>query len=287
MISLIILHHSKAAYSQACLESLLKSTFRPLQVINVDNGSTDHTLKVLLDWECAADERGIRALTLPQGENIGAVEGRNVALERSEGDYLVFLDNDVLIAQPRWLEMLVEFLQSHPSCGIVAPRLLFPWEPFLVECCGCALSPQGRVAYLDRGAARQQTRQPRPVQAAISAAWMMRREVYETLGGLDPVYSPVQYEDLDYCYRARAIGHEVWVQPAVGIYHFEHTTTAGSDDVNFRYVTSRNAVQFKKRWKSTFEKETLAEEIDFAWRQLPKRGIEEVDWKELCQKELQ
>jgi len=281
MISLIILHHSKANYSLACLESLLQSTFRPLQVINVDNGSTDDTLKVLFDWERAACDCGIRALTLPQRENIGAVEGRNIALEHSKGDYLVFLDNDVLIAQSGWLEMLVSFMDAHPTCGIVAPRLVFPWEPFQVECCGCAVSSQGRIAYLDRGATRDAIQQPRSVQAAISAAWMMRREVYAKLGGLDPVYSPVQYEDLDYCYRARAAGYEVWVQPAVELFHFEHTTTAGSDDVNFRYVTSRNAVQFKKRWKSTFEQEMQEQNIDFTWRQLPKYGIEEINWRGL------
>jgi GT2 family glycosyltransferase len=279
MISLVILHHSKARYSEACLVSLLKTTARPLQVINVDNGSTDDTLKVLLDWEQTARGQGIAVLTLPQSENVGAVRGRNLALEASAGDYIVFLDNDMLIFQPHWLDELRAFLEAHPACGIVAPKLLFPWEPFLIECCGCALSPQGRVAYLGRGAERNSITRPQRIQSSISAAWMMRRAVYEKLGGLDEAYSPVQYEDLDYCYRARAAGFEVWTNPVVELFHFEHTTTAGSDDVNFRYVTSRNAVTFKKRWKSTFENESGTENAEFAWRQLPKKGIEEIDWE--------
>lgn len=281
MISIIILHHSKARYSQACLVSLLKTATRPLQVINVDNGSTDDTVKVLLEWEQTARAQQIDVITLPQTENIGAVRGRNLAMEASSGDYLVFLDNDMLIFQPDWLDNLQAFMQARPRCGIVAPKLLFPWEPFLIECCGCALSPQGRVAYLGRGTGRDSLIHPQNVQAAISACWMMPRAVYEELGGLDDAYSPVQYEDLDYCYRARAAGFDVWTHPAVELFHFEHTTTAGSDDVNFRYVTSRNALTFKKRWKSTFETEAGTETASFAWQQLPKKGIEEVDWEKL------
>jgi GT2 family glycosyltransferase len=285
MISVIILHHSKARYSKACLVSLLQTTTRPLQVINVDNGSTDDTVKVLLEWEETARVQGIDVLTLPQIENIGAVRGRNLAMEASSGDYIVFLDNDTLICQPHWLEGLRDFLEAHPACGIVAPKVLFPWEPFLIECCGCAISPQGRVAYLGRGEQRDSIIHPRQIQATISAAWMMPRAIYKKLGGLDEIYSPVQYEDLDYCYRARAAGFEVWTNPAVELFHFEHTTTAGSDDVNFRYVTSRNAVTFKKRWKSTFEAEAGTKNASYAWRQLPKLGIEDVDWERLIEDE--
>lgn len=285
MISVIILHHSKARYSKACLVSLLRTTARPLQVVNVDNGSNDDTAEVLLEWEEIARMQGIEVLTLSQSENIGAVRGRNIAIERCKGDYIVFLDNDMLIFQPHWLNDLRDFLQKRPSCGIVAPKLLFPWAPFAIECCGCALSPEGRVAYLGRGGGRNTIVQPQQIQAAISASWMMPRTIYEELGGLDKVYSPVQYEDLDYCYRVRAAGFEVWVNPAVELFHFEHTTTAGSDDVNFRYVTSRNALVFKKRWKSTFEKESGTENANYVWQQLPKLGIEGVNWEHLIEDE--
>jgi GT2 family glycosyltransferase len=140
------------------------------------------------------------------------------------------------------------------------------------------------VAYLGRGEQRESITHPQQIQATISAAWMMPRAVYQKLGGLDEIYSPVQYEDLDYCYRARAAGFEVWANPAVELFHFEHTTTAGSDDVNFRYVTSRNALAFKKRWKSTFEAEAGMENASYAWRQLSKYGIEDVDWEGECKR---
>jgi len=281
MFSIIILHHNKAEYSRACLESLLRSTARPLEVINVDNGSQDATPAVLDAWEKTAQAHGIQYQRHPLETNVGAVRGRNIAMQHAGGDYLVFLDNDTLVAQSDWLENLRDFLDADPQRAIVAPKLLFPWQPFLIEGCGCGISRRGRVQYLGRGESRDALMKPRVVQCAISAAWMMPRRVYEQIGPLDEAYSPVQYEDLDYCYRARAAGLQVWVQPAVELYHFEHTTTAGSGDINFKYVTTKNGLTFKTRWSATFQNEDGPTDAETAWRQIEKSNIEEVDWQAL------
>jgi GT2 family glycosyltransferase len=284
MISLILLHHNKAEYSRACLHSLLRSVARPLEIINVDNGSRDETPRVLDAWENAARDAGIATRRLNFDENIGAVRGRNEALQIAGGDYLVFLDNDTLIAQADWLENLQAFLEADAKRGIVAPKLVFPWEPFHIEACGAGISRRGRVQYIGRGEPRDAISEPRLVQCAISAAWMMPRRLYETIGPLDEEYSPVQYEDLDYCYHARAAGFEVWTLPAVEVYHFEHTTTAGSGDINFAYVTTKNGLTFKKRWQTTYTAEDGPDEAATAWKSLPKRDIGDVDWEGLLAK---
>jgi GT2 family glycosyltransferase len=281
MISIIVLHHNKAEYSRACLASLLRSSARPLEVINVDNGSRDDTPTVLDEWESAAQNAGVTTQRLNFDSNIGAIRGRNEAMNVAQGKYFVFLDNDTLVAQRDWLEQLQVFLDEDSQRGIVAPKLLFPWEPFQIECCGAAVSPGGRIQYLGRGQARESWTQAQPVQCLISAAWMMTRRLYEEVGALDEIYSPVQYEDLDLCYRARQQGFGVWVLPAVELFHFEHTTTAGSGDINFKYVTTKNGITFKKRWQSTFQSENGASEADTQWLNLPKQAIEEIDWEQL------
>lgn len=281
MISVIILHHNKAEYSRACLLSLLHSSARPLEIINVDNGSRDATSGVLAEWEIAAREFGIETQRLNYLENIGAVRGRNEAMRIARGDYFVFLDNDTIIAQQNWLELSQHFLEADEKRGIAAMKLLFPWSPFDIECCGAAVSPRGRVQYLGRGEERDSMQAPQQIQCAISAAWMMPRRVYETIGELDEIYSPVQYEDLDYCYAARKAGFEVWTLPSVEIFHFEHTTTAGSGDINFKYVTAKNSLIFKQRWSTLFALENATTEEAAQWRVLPKRNIESVDWQSL------
>lgn len=280
--SLVILHHDKAAYSRACLESVLRCTARPLQVINVNNGSRDETASVLEDFAVEAAKVGIESSALSFDGNIGAVRGRNEAIRVvASGRYVAFLDNDTLVSQADWLEKLADFLEKTPKCAIVAPKLLFPWAPFAIECCGCAVSPKGKIRYLGRGEARDSLTEPQEIQCAISAAWLMRRDLTDEIGLLDEAFSPVQYEDLDFCYRARAAGFSVWSAPQVEVFHFEHTTTAGSGDINFAYVTAKNGVLFKKRWGQTFGTENGTGEDDAAWRQLPKIGLEDLNWRAL------
>lgn len=279
--SLVILHHDKAAYSRACLESVLRSSARPLQVINVDNGSSDQTPQILEQFQAEAAPLGIHVDTLHFDSNIGAVRGRNEALQVASGQLIAFLDNDTLIAQNDWLEKLAFFLEFTTDCAVVVPKLLFPWAPHDIECCGAAVSPKGKIQYLGRGQARGAIDENRELQCAISAAWLMRREVVEQIGALDEAFSPVQYEDLDFCYRARAAGWTVWSAPNVEVFHFEHTTTAGSGDINFAYVTAKNGVLFKKRWGATFASENGPSEAEAGWQTLPKVTIEELDWRAL------
>ncbi|RYG66900.1 glycosyltransferase family 2 protein, partial [bacterium] len=122
--SLVILHHNKADYSNACLESVLLCSARPLQVVNVNNGSQDGTAAILERFALETSERGIDVETLSYDSNIGAVAGRNEALKVSTGEYVAFLDNDTVLSQADWLEKLAEHLEATPNCAIVAPKLL-------------------------------------------------------------------------------------------------------------------------------------------------------------------
>lgn len=281
LVSLVLLHCNKAAYSRACLASLLRSSHRPLQVINVDNGSRDETPQVLAGWQVEAHQHSIEAQTLSFDTNIGAIRGRNEAMARARGEFIAFLDNDTLVAGRDWIELLLRFLELHPRCGIVAPLLQFPFEPFAIECAGAGISAAGRVQYIGRGQEPESLGEPFEAQALISAAWLMRRVLVDEIGMLDEAFSPVQYEDLDFCYRARAKGWQCWVETGARLFHFEHTTTAGSQDINFRYVTAKNGLLFKKRWASTFAQEDGPAEADTAWRTLEKKSLEEVDTERL------
>jgi GT2 family glycosyltransferase len=214
--------------------------------------------------------------------NLGACTARNQALGIASGSYLAFADNDLAVRSRNWLRVLAERLESGPRIGIVGPKLVFPFPPYALECAGVAISPSGRVQYRGRGEAREgtgleacATRTAGPVQCLISACWLMKRAVYEEIGGLDEVFNPAQYEDLDFCYRAREAGWEVWYEPAAEMYHYENTTTAGSPDLNFRYITIRNGLEFKRRWQHRFSAEGGPPDEECRWRDLPTRTVEE------------
>src|SRR5438046_323869 len=110
-ISILILACNKSAYTRRGLQSLFSSSLRPFQVVLVDNGSTDDTPKVFDEFaRKAADER-IDVKRLRFDQNIGAINGRNRGMDAMDGDFWVFLDNDIVVRSRSWLELLHAELQ--------------------------------------------------------------------------------------------------------------------------------------------------------------------------------
>jgi len=116
--------------------------------------------------------------------------------------------------------------------------------------------------------------EPREVQCLISACWLMRKSVVDDVGNLDEVFNPAQYEDFDLCYRARERGWRVLYEPRAEMYHYESVTTAGSQSVNYKYVTIKNGLEFKKRWRRMFEAEVGPEDTECVWAKRETRPFE-------------
>ncbi|MCS6863088.1 MAG: glycosyltransferase family 2 protein, partial [Abditibacteriales bacterium] len=249
------------------------------EIIAVDNGSTDATPQVLSEFQHEAALRSIDYRILRNATNVGAATGRNQAMAVARGEFLVFMDNDVLVKDRDWMTRLRRKLEDDPRRAIISPKLLFPWEPYLIECAGCEVSPNGRVGYAGRGAPRDDPRfnVEREVPCVISACLMFRRQLIDEIGMLDEAFNPVQFEDLDFCYRARAAGYKIVYTPEVEMFHFEHVTTGGSPDINFKYVTIKNGLLFKKRWQHVFQHDGGPPDAAVQWKQLPKKTLDEVD----------
>jgi GT2 family glycosyltransferase len=105
-------------------------------------------------------------------------------------------------------------------------------------------------------------------QTLISAAWMLRAEVARSVGPLDERFSPVQFEDIDYCYRIRESGGLCRYEPGVELYHFENVTT-GRGTLNYPYLTVKNGLKFKQKWRHRFADEGGPPDSEWAWAQIP------------------
>ena len=280
MTSVIIVSYNKAAYTRACLDRVLDARERagdePIELIVIDNGSDDGTLEALAEVEARTRDMDVDFTVIGNDSNVGACTARNQGLEVARGERIVFMDNDVLVRTVGWVGGFRQALEARADAAIVGAKLLYPFEPYAIQCAGAGISRSGRVKYLGRGEPRETEEHSRPheVQCLISACWMMKREIYDRLGGLDEVFNPAQYEDFDLCYRAREAGYTVWYEPGVEMYHFESVTTDDSVDVNYKYVTIKNGLEFKRRWAHMFAEEAGPPDSETRWADLETRPIE-------------
>lgn len=276
--SIIVVSYNKRPYTQLCLESMLRGNPRPTQIVVIDNGSQDGTVEMLRDdFAAQARAAGVDFILIRNDANVGACTARNQGLEVATGQYIGFMDNDIAVRSRGWLATLANVLEEDEANGIVGPKLVFPFAPYNIQHAGAAISKTGRVQYLGRGepidAPEHNVR--REVQCLISACWLMKAAVPVQIGGLDEVFNPAQFEDFDFCYRARAAGRRVLYEPGAEMYHFESVTTDNSPDVNYKYITIRNGMEFKRRWRHVFAAEHGPPDSECRWAKLETRPIEQ------------
>jgi len=276
--TIIVVSYNKRMYTELCLTSMLRADPSPGQIVVIDNGSTDGTVEFLREqFPALAEAEGVKFDLIRNDSNVGACTARNQGLAVASGRHIGFMDNDIAVRSRGWLATLASILDAEPKVGIVGPKLVFPFEPYNIQHAGAAISKTGRVCYLGRGEpidAPEHNRR-REVQCLISACWLMKREVPEQIGDLDEVFNPAQFEDFDFCYRARDAGWTVLYDPSAEMYHYESVTTDNSPDVNYRYITIRNGMEFKRRWRHVFEREDGPPDEVCRWKQLETRPIEQ------------
>jgi GT2 family glycosyltransferase len=231
--SVIILNLDKADYSERALSSVLTRTNKlNLEIIAINNGSTDNTQEILENFQAKFRTKGHSFSIIKNKSNLGAVTGRNQGLEKATKPYICFIDNDIEIPGTPdgadWLFRLISALKE-TKASIVAPKMIYPAPINLIQCAGCGVSKRGTVQFRGR---KEPINKPefnirRECQALISATMVFSRDLYTEIGSLDEIFNPVEFEEIDFCYRARSKGHHCWYIPEVEILHHENITTEG------------------------------------------------------------
>jgi GT2 family glycosyltransferase len=270
MVSIVLLSHNKAAYTRECLRSLLETRPTGFEIVSLDNGSTDETPALIAEFADRARPLGIGFQAIRFDRNLGCSTARNQAVASSTGEEIVFLDNDTLLPDPTWLVKLRNVLESDPRIALVGPKICYPFEPHPIQCAGVGVSRSGRVQFRGRGEPADDPRYAKieEVQALISACFIFRRQLVDEIGGLDEAFNPIQYEDFDFCYRARSRGYRVVYAPDPVVYHWESITSDGTRDIPNRYVIIKNGMLFKKRWRRMFEKENGPSDEETRWKSI-------------------
>jgi GT2 family glycosyltransferase len=187
-------------------------------VVVADNASTDDSLQ-WLQANCPQVE------VIALEENYGFAGGYNRALKMIEADYYVLLNSDVEVS-PHWLETLTAFMEDNPDVGICQPKIRSLTRRDYFEYAGAAGGYIDRFGYpfcrgrilsnieKDHG----QYDEPEQCFWASGACLMVRSDLYHYLGGLDESFF-CHMEEIDFCWRAKLAGHQVWSVPEAVVYH--------------------------------------------------------------------
>ena len=218
-IAVVILNWNGLNMLQTYLPTLIERTPHPGAFIVVaDNGSTDGSVAWL-----QAEHPEIRTLCFDK--NYGFTGGYNRALQEIDADYYILLNSDIEVGEG-WLEPLANFMEEHPEVGICQPKVLSMAERDRFEYAGAAGGFIDRYGYpFCRGRIlsnieKDTGQYDEPVECfwATGACLMVRSAIYHHLGGLDELFF-AHMEEIDFCWRAKMLGYQVWCVPASTVWH--------------------------------------------------------------------
>lgn len=240
VVSIVILTWNQLEYTKQCLESIQKYTPERHEIIFVDNGSTDGTV----DWLQAQAAEHQHYKLVENGINLGFAKGCNQGIEAASGDFILLLNNDVIVTAD-WLAGLLECLDTSDKTGIVGPmtnnisgvqRLVTVGYERLEDL------PAFAASY------RERFRHRRIAQRRIVGFCMLfRRRLVEEIGLLDEQFGSGNFEDDDYCVRAALAGYTNMIAGDVFIHHYG-SVSFQANQLDYSAAIQGNGALFRKKW---------------------------------------
>lgn len=239
LLDVVILNYNRSDLLRVCLDSIFASRSRhTIRAWVVDNASPDDSVAMVR-------REFPQARLIVNERNSGFASGNNLALRQIVADsrslttdhYVMLLNNDTAVESDA-LDELVEYLQAHPDVGVVGPKLLL-FDGSLDLACRRSFPTPEVSLYRMTGLSRLFPRSPRfgrynltyldpdsetEVDALVGAAMVLRWDVLREVGLLDEAFF-MYGEDLDWCYRIKALGWRIVYDPRAVIHHHKRAAS--------------------------------------------------------------
>lgn len=244
-VTMVVPTRDGGTHLERAIESILRRTTYPnYEVLIVDNGSSDHATRRLL--QRLPSDRRVRVLEDPQPFNFSALN--NGAIRQTGAPYVLLLNDDTQVISPGWLTDMVGWLEQ-PGVGAVGAKLLY--TDGTIQHAGVALGIGGVASHPHKRFARRDAgyhgllHSARECSAVTGACLLTRRDLFWQVGGLEEAL-PRAYNDVDYCLRLGERGYRVLFAPTAELYHHESVSRGrdSRDDAQFRHAIA----WMQRRW---------------------------------------
>lgn len=247
-VSLLIPTRDALKVLKLCIESLLSKTDYPsYEVIILDNQSKD--FETLLWFDDIVKDEKIRVLQYNHPFNYSAIN--NFGIKHAKGSIIGLINNDVEVISPGWLAEMVSHA-IRPEIGCVGAKLYY--SNGKIQHAGVILSEHNIAMhghkYFDGDADGYHGRLKlvQNYSAVTGACLVVRKEIYEQVGGLNEEHLAIAYNDVDFCLKVREAGYRNLWTPYAELYHHE-SISRGSDDMPEKQKRlKKEAAYMRKKW---------------------------------------
>lgn len=258
-VSIVIPVYNEFDYTYGCIKSLVEKIKNvSYEIIVGDDESTDDTKNI---------KRFIKNIKVNKNHSEhGFLMNCNRAAKLAKGDYIVFLNNDTLVMD-EWLESLVSLIESDEKIGMVGSKLIYP---------DGRLQEAGGIIWKDASAWNygryQDPNMPefnyvRETDYISGASIMIRRDLWEEIGGFDERFIPAYCEDSDLAFEVRKHGYKVMYQPKSVVVHFEGVSNGTELDAGLKKYQVENNSKLKEKWADELLKHNANGDNPFCMRE--------------------
>ena len=223
LVSIIIPFKDNPEILETCIQSILDQTcYENYEILLINNQSVKEATFTFL--EKINSHSNIKILNYDYPFNYAAIN--NFAVERAKGDVLLFLNSDTKVISKGWIEAMLEYAMCE-GVGAVGAKLYYPNDT--IQHAGIVLGVGGIAGHAFKSVSRSQALKyyfgfaamVRDVSAVTGACMMVRKVVYQEMGGFDQVHFKIAYNDVDFCLKLRQSGYGIIYTPFAQLYHYE------------------------------------------------------------------
>jgi GT2 family glycosyltransferase/glycosyltransferase involved in cell wall biosynthesis len=237
-VSAIILIHNNRNIIDRCLKSLINHANAYLkEIIIVDNASSDGGAEYV--------EQAFPNVIVLRNLSNGCSSGRNMAVQKSTGQYLAFFDSDQWFTSSSSFEEALSILERNSLAGAVG------WAAGWFDPSRSDLG--GMITDYCPNRAMNHEAMARGYRSDVgylgTGGMFLPRSVFSATSGFDTAYDPTCFEDTDISFQIKCLGFEICYRDLTGIRHQPHQTTMASSNSDFyNQLFQRNAEYFRKKW---------------------------------------